>query len=237
MPIESEKILQYLDKTDGVERKIVDYYRRNDFNSYEEVVAKIARAGQFYPEEFVPALEVCNSALGPGEELVLSGDQKITKSFFHHGDLKVEGNLKVIAPFAVTGTLDVFGCVRDCGPDSTVIVCGDVNLHSLYTDGEFAVGGDLNAQGVVYGYYNDNTLCASTIRGRLVIADDHGVIVNNVESPHYFDIDRYRQGYGDGVSEELQKILVPGVLGNGSRALVDKERLFELLMRSENVFL
>jgi hypothetical protein len=236
MPVDSEKILQYLDKADGVETKIVDFFSQNEFKSYEEMATQIAES--FFPEEFVPALEVCNRALGPGEEQVLSGDQKIEKAFFHHGNLKVEGCLKIFAPFAVTGTLDVRGCVRDCGPDSTVIVCGDVNLHSLYTSGEFAVGGDLNAQGVVYGYYNDNTLCASTIRGRLVIEDEHGTIVNAVESPHYFDIDRYAQGFGEGISEELQQILVPEVfVVDENTTLVDKEKLFALLMKGENVFL
>ena len=52
----------------------------------------------------------------------------------------------------------------------------------MYTDGDMHVSGDIEAD-IVYGCYNDHTLEARTIRGRLVISDDHDVQAH-VEAKH-----------------------------------------------------
>lgn len=99
--------------------------------------------------------------------------------------------------------------LSDCGPDSVVAVRGGVRARGVFTDGEFHVDGDIEAD-VVHGHYNDNTLRAHTIRARLVIEDEHETIAT-VKADLYFDIDDYGQGYGEDVQEQLRELLVDEV--------------------------
>lgn len=82
----------------------------------------------------------------------------------------------------------------------------------MHTDGEMSVGGDISAE-VVYGHYNDHTLQAATIRARLVIEDEHCTIAA-VEADTHFDLDDFRQGYGEGVQERLRELLVDEVFSD-----------------------
>ena len=83
-------------------------------------------------------------------------------------------NLTLVAPFFVTGDLDVTGTIDHIGPDSFAAVNGEVTVANLRTSGEFCCS-DIHAKGIVYGDYNDNTLCCGTINARIVIADDHDI--------------------------------------------------------------
>ncbi|MFF1650371.1 hypothetical protein [Streptomyces sp. NPDC058240] len=157
--------------------------------------------------------------------------------FFHHGDLVVQGHLDVMAPFVVTGSLTVEGCLSDCGPDSVVAVGGDVTARAVRTGGEMSVGGDIEAE-VVHGYYNDHTLQAATIRARLVIEDEHCTIAA-VEAETHFDLDDYQQAYGDGVRERLRGLLVGEAFGNEEdedEEQLDRPLLFDRLREGLPVF-
>jgi hypothetical protein len=113
---------------------------------------------------------------------------------------------------------------------------------SLFTSGELHVGGDIDVSTVVYGYYNDNTLSARTIRAPVVIEDDHATDAD-VDSPHHFDVDRFDQGNGDGVQAELRTIFIGDVFERDAteesdeddRAILDKRRLFERLREGRDV--
>lgn len=234
-PVDSGGLSKALRQT-GLDESLVAFFKQT-FDTYQELIVELTKT--LPPDHFVPALEVCKKALGRKKSVrVLAGDAEINTPFFHHGDLHVEGSLYVTAPLAVTGSLKVKGYLRDCGPESKVIVGGDVSLHSLHTSGEFHVGGDIDATGIVYGYYNDNTLSASKIFARLVIEDEHSVEAT-VESPHHFDIDRYAQGYGKGVLEELQNLLVPDVFTaeDGGPSVLNADILFERLKNGTPIFL
>lgn len=152
--------------------------------------------------------------------------------FFWHGDLEVAGELTFRGPAMVTGTVRA-GVVFDAGNASCVTIAGDLECQALFTDGDFAVEGTVAARDVVLGYYNDFSLIAHTIKARVVIEDDHHVEAN-IESPHHFDIDRYRQGHGEGVREALHAIFVDEVFDD--EGTLDNRVLFARLSRGEPVF-
>ncbi|WP_143203526.1 hypothetical protein [Streptomyces sp. CB01580] len=210
---------------------------RPEYESYQAFVAELRHDCDPDHVPFIPKL--CAEALGDDARTnrALVGDQELGEPFFHHGDLIVKGHLDVAAPFVVTGSLTVEGCMKDCGPDSVVAVAGDVTARAVHTDGEMYVGGDIEAE-IVYGYYNDNTLQAGTIRARLVIEDDHATIAD-VEAETHFDLDDFQQGFGDGVQERLRELLVDEVFGNEEDEDVeqlDQTLLFARLREGEKVF-
>ncbi|MFJ1550022.1 hypothetical protein [Streptomyces sp. NPDC088246] len=112
-----------------------------------------------------------------------------------------------------------------------------MTARAVHTDGEMSVGGDIEAE-VVYGYDNDQTLQAGTIRARLVIEDEHGTIAV-VEADAHFDLDDYQQGYGDGVQGQLRELLVDEVFSNEEdedEEQLDRTLLFARLREGEPVF-
>ncbi|WP_163864191.1 ankyrin repeat domain-containing protein [Myxococcus eversor] len=174
------------------------------------------------PNDALDKLEAVSDVLEVEERTVrLKGPLTLKRAFFHHGDLEVDGDLDIQKPFAVTGDVIVHGVVRDCGNDSLVNILGDLKCHGLYTDGEFSVGGDIEARDVVLGYYNDHILSADTIRAKVVIEDEHAVDAT-VEAEHHFDIDTYAQGYGDGVADSLRAIFVDQVF-EGAKDVPEEE--------------
>lgn len=221
-------------ETSVVSDASVKSFLSGDFDTYQEMMGQL-KNNLMVPEQSLPALLICKAVLGEGKTRILKGDQKIGIPFFHHGDLVIEGHLRIVAPFGVTGDLRVSGCVGDCGPDSFVVIGGDVTLDSLHTSGEFHVEGDINATNVVYGYYNDNVLAAATIRGRLVIEDDHCTDAT-VEAGQHYPMDVYRQGRGEWVAEALQMLLVPEVFREDDPERIDQDRLFARLHAGEKVF-
>lgn len=215
----------------GLQRNVDDTY-----DSYQHFIAALNR--NWRSDSFAWVLELCRRGLGDtGTARTLVGEQELRAPFFHHGDLVVKGHLQVVCPFVVTGSVTVEGCLGDAGPDSGVAIGGDLTAQAVYTDGDMHVGGDIEAD-IVYGYYNDHTLEARTIRGRLVIADDHDVQAH-VEAEHHFGIDDYRQGYGEGVQEYLRTILVDEVFAkddDDDEEQLDKGALFSRLWEGKAVF-
>ncbi|MEL5955373.1 hypothetical protein AADR41_11450 [Streptomyces sp. CLV115] len=212
-------------------------FTRPDFDSFQDFVAALRHDSD---PDHVPLIpQLCGRLLGDDARThrVLTGDQEIRKPFFHHGDLLVKGHLDVVAPFVVTGSLVVEGCLTDCGPDSVVAVHGDVTARAVHTDGEMSVGGVIGA-GIVYGQYNDQTLQARTIRARLVIEDEHSTIAA-VEADTHFDPDDFQQGYGEGVQERLRELLVDEVFSreeDEDEEQLNRGLLFARLRAGQPVF-
>ncbi|MCY1023454.1 hypothetical protein [Pyxidicoccus sp. MSG2] len=102
--------------------------------------------------------------VGPGEVRVIPGD------------LRVEGHLRIVGTLFVLGDAEVTGLVRDCDPDSRVVIAGALRCGSLVTDGAFFVGGDLVAKDLIHGFRNDKSLMvAGGIRARLFLGEDHDI--------------------------------------------------------------
>lgn len=151
--------------------------------------------------------------------------------FFHHGDLYVEGHLSITAGFLVTGDLHVSGSIVDNGPDSLVLVMGDVHLTHLYTNGEFHVQGDLNAgDGIVYAAGNHTTLEAESINARILIEDEHDVIAS-IDTEYHFDntIDHYS------IAVELEDLLSPDIYNEDG--LISPQLMFDMIRSGESIYL
>jgi cytoskeletal protein CcmA (bactofilin family) len=88
--------------------------------------------------------------------------KKVSKnSYIHHGDLVVDGALKVNS-LLVTGHLTVKGKAENV-QGRQLFVGGDFECDTFYTEGPVVIGGDLRAR-TVHAYYNDYSL---EVRGAL----------------------------------------------------------------------
>ncbi|MFE7094451.1 hypothetical protein [Streptomyces erythrochromogenes] len=77
---------------------------------------------------------------------------------YHSGDLVVPEDLALDIALVVDGDLIVHGFLDDYVRDiGLLVVLGDLVVRDLVSWGSVYVGGDLRAEGVVYGYYNDFT--------------------------------------------------------------------------------
>lgn len=194
-------------------------------SSAQEVATGLHNFGD--PSDALDKLKALSGALEVEERKVrLKGPLTLQRAFFHHGDLEVDGDLTIQKPFAVTGDVIVHGVVWDAGNDSLVNILGNLQCHALFTDGEFSVGGDIEARDVVLGYYNDHVLSADTIRAKVVIEDDHAVDAT-IEAEHHFDIDTYDQGNGDGVADDLRAIFIDQVFEDAEASDEDESELGE----------
>ncbi len=150
--------------------------------------------------------------------------------FFHHGDLFVDGNLDVVSGFLVTGDLHVSDSITDNGPDSLVIVLGDVHTTHLYASGEFHVLGDIKAEnGVVYGSDSEAILNAETIYARIVIEEGHEIQAA-IDAEYYFDstTDKYA------ITEQLEDLLVFDVFDDDK--LLSPSLMFEVIKNGDSIF-
>ncbi|MCP3139683.1 ankyrin repeat domain-containing protein [Pyxidicoccus xibeiensis] len=203
-----------------------------DVDSAQELATGLYSSGD--PDETLAVLAALRDVLDvPPRHVRLQGPLTLKRPFFHHGDLEVDGHLSIQKPFAVTGSLIVHGVLEDNENDSLVNVLGDVRCHALNTDGDFSVRGAIHARDVVLGFYNDHTLSADTVHARVVIEDEHDVSAT-VHAEHHFDINTYRQGYGDGVPERLRALFVDEVLDEDNQ--LDNSELFDRLRKGLPVF-
>ncbi|TSC34380.1 ankyrin repeat domain-containing protein [Corallococcus sp. Z5C101001] len=227
-PVDGDALLQALE----AQGRALSF--RHTPNSAQEVAGGLHSLGE--PSKALAMLKVLRDTLGMAPRKAhLKGDLTLDRAFFHHGDLEVDGHLRIHGPFAVTGSVLVHGVVWDRGSDSLVNVLGDVKCHALHTSGELSIGGILEARDVVLGYYNDHMLKAARIRAAVVIEDDHAFL-STVESPHHFDLERYRDGAG--VHEELQALFVDEVfeMDDEEEPRLDRRKLFERISKGLPVF-
>lgn len=171
--------------------------------SAQQLVEQVRDYGE--PLDRIRFFSVLSSLL-PRHDVVLRGDVTLKRPFFVNGNLTVRGNLRCRDALVVSGDLVVDGVVTDSDNDSLVTVVGDLESCAVYTSGDFAVSGVLRASDVVLGYYNDHVLSADRIVATVVIEDEHATAAE-VDAGIHFDMSRYRQGHGEGVSDVLQALL------------------------------
>mgnify|MGYP001806442409 FL=1 len=73
----------------------------------------------------------------------------------HAADLVDAGSLDLDVMLVVTGNLHIAGDFDDGRGSGHLIVLGDMAVDNVLSWGALQVGGDLNARGVVFAYYND----------------------------------------------------------------------------------
>lgn len=227
-PVDGDTLLQALE----AQGRALSF--RHTPSSAQEATAGLHSFGE--PSKALGMLKVLRDTLGvEPRKAHLEGGLTLNRPFFHHGDLEVDGHLRIHGPFAVTGNVLVHGGVWDCDSDSLVNILGDVKCHALHTSGEISIGGTLEARDVVLGYYNDHMLKAAVIRAAVVIEDDHTILAT-VDSPHHFDLERYRSR--EDVHEELQALFVEEVfeLNDEEEPRLDRDMLFERISKGLPVF-
>lgn len=198
-------------------------------DSAQDLVADLYHEGEHL--DALNLLAALATTLGEPRTLRIPGDLAADRPLFWHGDLIVEGSLAFQRPSAITGNVTVAGIVTDGGNDSRVTIGGNLACQGLLTDGDFAVGGDIEARDVVWGHYNDFVLAARAIRARVVIEDDH-MTNASVDSPHHFDIDTF--GSGAEVLAELRQLFVADVFDEDAH--LDRGEVFRRLAAGEPVF-
>ena len=153
---------------------------------------------------------------------VIKGDLELDGPMIVPGNLEVEGFLFTSSVLIVLGDLEA-KVIGDCGPDSLIVIQGDVRTSMLWTDGEFHVAGDLVATDLVYGAYNDNILAAKTIKAPVVVQDDHDMQAE-IEAPHHIAYDS---------QEPLIEVFIEGAFNEDEE--LDFEFLKEKLLAGEPV--
>jgi hypothetical protein len=106
--------------------------------------------------------------------------KNISKDIYvHHGNLEISGSIK-IRSLLVTGNLTVKGKasnVQGC----QLIVGGDFECDTMYTEGPVVIGGHLKAR-EVEAYYNDYALVVKqTLQADKLIIDRHQVIAGSFD--------------------------------------------------------
>ncbi|MER7734753.1 hypothetical protein ABTX80_28050 [Streptomyces erythrochromogenes] len=93
---------------------------------------------------------------------------------YHAGDLVVPEDLALDIALVVDGDLIVHGFLDDYVRDiGMLVVLGDLVVRDLVSWGSVYVGGDLRAEGIVYGYYNDFTFeVAGEVHARALVLHD-----------------------------------------------------------------
>ncbi|MEZ4361960.1 MAG: ankyrin repeat domain-containing protein [Kofleriaceae bacterium] len=196
--------------------------------SAQELVAELVHDGT--PSQAHKLLAALASTLGEPAPLRWEGALVVDAPFFWHGDLIVDGSVSITDRCAITGSLHVSGVVHES--ESVVTIGGALRCLGLYTSGDFAVGGPIEARDLVVGYYNDCVLSAEVIRTHVFLSDEHATSAK-IEARHAFDATRYEQGHGEGVADELRALFIAELLDDEGQ--LDYALAFERLERGEAI--
>ncbi|WP_428267152.1 hypothetical protein [Haliangium sp.] len=135
------------------------------------------------------------------------------------GNLTVQGDLDVVAALVVTGNLTVEGTLRDCGPQSRVVVLGDLECDHVWSSGWITVVGDVRIRGVLFGTYNDDAFEAhGSISAGAIVADEHAFEAKGGLAPRNQPADAGVWGPGiydlrdRGHAEALKQLLGSGTI-------------------------
>ncbi|MGW6918402.1 hypothetical protein ACWGB8_31990 [Kitasatospora sp. NPDC054939] len=133
----------------------------------------------------------------------------------HPGDLVVPESLDHDTALIVDGDLVVHGFVDDYVSDiGMLVVLGDLVVRDLVSWGSVYVAGDLRAEGLVCGYYNDFTFeVAGRVHGRALVLSDKSADYTAGELE--VEIDSYEP-----TKEQLRaarEIFVPQVYDGGAK--------------------
>ncbi|MEV7283434.1 hypothetical protein AB0O01_02495 [Streptomyces sp. NPDC093252] len=105
----------------------------------------------------------------------IAGFLRHDHSWRHHpGDLRLPGDTDLDIALVVEGDLTVDGFLDDhVSGLGMLVVLGDLVVRDLLSWGALYVGGDLRAEGLVFGYYNDFTFeVAGAVHARALVLDD-----------------------------------------------------------------
>lgn len=172
--------------------------------SWAEVARRLIRGPQTEPALIAHGLARL-LGLGPDRPtFVLEGDQELDAPTIVPGHLRVRGAMRITSALWVLGELRCEGPLRDCGPDSHIVVLGDLVAPGVWASGEIGVYGALRAS-VVEGHHNDNSLVvAGDLEARILFEEEHDVSVYGaIRATLHAALDMNRADQHDVVAERL----------------------------------
>lgn len=211
-----------LEETHGAENSWVQYLQmsRTSPRDFEEAFKD---EYAYYEDSLDRVAELASMVETLQPPHVVQGDLSLKEPLIVPGDLKVSGKLYTSSVLIVLGNVEA-KVIRDCGPDSLIVIHGDVTTSMLWTDGEFHVAGDLSASELVYGYYNDNVLAANLIKAPVVVQDDHAM-EGEIEAAHHIAYESQLP---------LKEVFVEGAF-HEERGKLDQSFLAEKILAGEPV--
>lgn len=151
------------------------------YESYERLRDLLARESHG-PDRFAEASEKLPGASGSDK---LSSELVISENGFRtfEGDLEVVGDLVLEdgAILFVPGNLTVAGALVCRGYYTLVLVGGKMEVEAVWSSGEIAALGGIEAQRVFWTYRNDYSAYAPTLRTPLYIAEDRVDSIDEIE--------------------------------------------------------
>ncbi|MFD9302087.1 hypothetical protein ACFWCB_05175 [Streptomyces sp. NPDC060048] len=134
---------------------------------------------------------------------------------YHAGDLVVPEDLDLDIALVVDGDLIVHGFLDDYVSDiGMLVVLGDLVVRDLVSWGSVYVGGDLRAEGIVYGHYNDFTFeVEGEVHARALVLYDKSASYNTGE----LDVEVESYNPPKKQLRAARDILVPQVYDGGAK--------------------
>ncbi|AGC42097.1 hypothetical protein MYSTI_00747 [Myxococcus stipitatus DSM 14675] len=109
----------------------------------------------------------------PRTAATVEGTLTLTEPTGLLGDLHVKGDLNLQASLVVVGTLTVDGVLTD-GPETKLVVLGQVRCRALNTSGWMTLLGGLAVEHALYGRFNDDSLeVPGTLTAGIILSNDH----------------------------------------------------------------
>lgn len=212
-----------LEAAHGEDAKWVRMLRMVDESPYD--FYEIFHDAYYCSEDSLPFLaELAGMVETLKPPTTLAGDQNLSAPMVVLGDLRVEGSLRTSSVLVVLGDLEA-RIIRDCGPDSQVLVQGNVRAELIWTDGEFHSNGDIEASALIYGSYNDNVLVGNTIKAPVVVQDDHAM-EGDITATHHIAYES---------QAPLKEVFIEGAFDD-ERGKLDYGVLCDAILAGKDVF-
>ncbi|MEC9441073.1 MAG: hypothetical protein VYE40_08240 [Myxococcota bacterium] len=146
-----------------------------DASGWEEIAEELVYGPQTRPVLLASALG--DLLEGEGQPTLVSEGYGVERPTIVPGNLYVEGPLEISNALWVLGDCFCEGVISDEGPDSHVVILGNLRAPALMTSGEFCVLGDVETL-MILGQHNDNSLVVGgNVTTQILYEDDHDVSI------------------------------------------------------------
>ena len=143
-------------------------------SSWEELAEELVHGSPTMPALLAHVLA---QMLGEQEPVLAAEGMSVEQPTIIAGSLYVEGPLEISNALWVLGDCVCEGVVRDEGPDSHVVVLGDLRTPGLITSGEFSVWGSIETLMLLCQHNESALVVAGNVEARIVYEDEHDVAI------------------------------------------------------------
>ena len=142
----------------------------------------------------------------------------------HRGDLVLDRPLSNGHALIVEGNLRIRGSYDDYRNNiGQLVVLGDMQVENVVSWGSLAVAGQLQAEGLVFAYYNDFTFDAKSVAARALFVYDKSGSVGKVDAPIWISSEKgARKGSVQRAVQTLMpELVLPALADADDEALTD----------------